>query len=209
MADLSGYTAMTEIHGDGAAVAMITKYVEMGRNSLSGESVLMERTGDQLFFISDKADDLAKTAIELKRKTEKEPNFLGIHCGLHYGPTIEQDGNFYGSVVNVTARIAGSAKDNMILCSKEFVNALSHPDEFRIVPQGINSFKNVLESVEVFELLPAIEKKIRKVYVDPVCHIRLNGTEAHISLVEDEIEYFFCSEECKKLYQEHEFEGAI
>lgn len=206
MADLSGYTAMTEIHGDHAAVEMIEKYMEMGQASLSGKSYLLERTGDQLLIVSQYADDLAKTAIELKYKTEKEPNFLGIHCGLHYGQVIERNHHLFGSVVNMTARIAGSATENKILCSKEFIGALKYPERLQLIPQGNIDFKNVLESAEIFEVLPFLEKKTKEVYVDPVCHIRLSATEVFISLIDDNGEHFFCSEECKKIFQEHDID---
>jgi adenylate cyclase len=206
MADLSGYTAMTEIHGDNAAVEMIEKYIEMGQKSLVGKSYLFERTGDQLLIVSEDADDLAKTAIELKRTTEKEPHFLGIHCGLHYGSVIEQNHHLFGSVVNMAARIAGSATQNKIFCSKEFIDVLKYAEKFQFLPQGNIDFKNVLESAEIFEMLPSVEKKAREIYVDPVCHLQLNATETRISLTEGDSEYFFCSEECKKIFQEHDID---
>ena len=209
MADLSGFTAMTEIHGDHAAVEMIEKYIEMGHKYLVGKSYLFERTGDQLLIVSEDADDLVKTAIELKRRTEKEAHFLGIHCGLHYGPVIEQNHHLFGSVVNMTARIAGSATQNKIFCSKEFIDALKCPEKLQLIPQGKNDFKNVLESSEIFEVLPLIEKKTKEIYVDPVCHIRLNAAESHISLTDGDSEYFFCSEECKKIFQEHDVDIMI
>ena len=202
MADLSGYTAMTEIHGDTAAVEMIEKYIEMGKNSLAGESYLLERTGDQLLIVSDDADDLAKTAIELKHKTEKEPNFLGIHCGLHYGSVIERNHHLFGAVVNMAARIAASATENKILCSREFIEALKYPGKLQLISQGNIDFKNILEPAEIFEVLPVVEKKTREIYIDPVCQIRLSASETSISLVYGEDEYFFCSEECRKIFQE-------
>lgn len=201
MADLTGYTAMTEIRGDNAAVEMIEKYIEMGKNSLVGKSYLLERTGDQLFIVSEDADDLAQTAIELKDKTEKQPHFLDIHCGLHYGPVIERNHHLFGSVVNIAARIAGSASQNKIFCSKEFVDALTYPEKFQLIPHGNVDFKNVLESAEIFEMRSYKEEKTGELYVDPVCHIRL--TDTHISVIDDEDKYFFCSEECKKIFQEH------
>jgi YHS domain-containing protein len=61
-----------------------------------------------------------------------------------------------------------------------------------------------LASTEIFELLPVMGKKTRNIYVDPVCHIRLNETETNISFVDDGVEYFFCSQECKKIFREHD-----
>ena len=200
MADLSGYTALTEVHGGEAAVKIIDRYVQIAKQSLRGKSKLIERAGDQLVIISDVADDLAKTAISLEQNTQSEPFFLSIHAGLHFGPVIEHNGHFFGSTINLAARIASKAKRNKVLCSQDFVNAMINPEAFKIVPQGKIKFKNITESKEVFELLPLATAENTRYHIDPVCHMHLNENELTISLLEGEEEYFFCSEDCKKIF---------
>ena len=48
MADLSGYTALTEIHGAMSAARLVTKYLELVDVSLHGTARLLERVGDQV-----------------------------------------------------------------------------------------------------------------------------------------------------------------
>jgi YHS domain-containing protein len=100
------------------------------------------------------------------------------------------------------ARIAASATENKILCSREFIEALKYPGKLQLISQGNIDFKNILEPAEIFEVLPVVEKKTREIYIDPVCQIRLSASETSISLVYGEDEYFFCSEECRKIFQE-------
>ena len=200
IADLSGYSALTDIHGAKAAVKVIERYVTIARSSLIGNSHLIERAGDQLIIISNKADDLAKTAITLEQNTEAEPHFLSIHAGLHFGSVIEHNGHYYGSTINLAARISTKAKENKILCSQDFMNALIAPCEFSFVPQGNIRFKNILESKAIYELLPKTITNT-KFQFDPVCHMHLDDHELSISLINGEEEYFFCSDECKKKYQ--------
>jgi adenylate cyclase len=209
MADLSGYTAMTEIHGDNAAMKLVEKYLLIGKKSLIGKSVIYEMTGDQLLMISDNADDLGMTAIALKRNAEKKSHFLEIHFGLHYGAVIEKKGHLFGAVVNFTSRILTCAGVSKILCSKEFIKALSHPEQFQFIPQGENSFKNILKTAELFEMLPAVGKSLPQFHIDPICHMRLTVNANMISSNYKDIEYFFCSESCKILFEEHEMEMAI
>ena len=184
------------MHGAVAAVCIINKYMEIARSSLVGESFVLERAGDQLVIVLENADDLAKTAIELERKSEHEPHFLGIHAGLHYGAVLEEEGHFFGSTINLAARIAARAKENRILCSRDFINALSQPAGFRFVPHGKVRFKNILESKEIFELVPEVEKEVSKIHVDPVCRMHLEPDETHIHYTEDGEKYFFCSPGC-------------
>lgn len=111
MADLTGYTAMTEIHGALSAATMVEKYLELAGKSMIGKSRLLERAGDQLVIVSESADDITYTALRLLEHTAAENNFLHIHAGLHYGPVLEQSGSFYGSSMNLTARIAALANE--------------------------------------------------------------------------------------------------
>jgi class 3 adenylate cyclase/YHS domain-containing protein len=209
MADLSGYTAVTEIHGDVVAMKLAEKYLYIARNSLIGKTIIHEITGDQLLMASDKADDLAMSAIALKQNAEKELRFLEIHFGLHYGPVIEKNGRLFGAVVNFTSRILGSAGVNKIICSREFIAALLHPERFRFEPQGESFFKNILNKAELFEMLPISGNKLPKFHIDPICHMRLSLKENTISSIDKETEYFFCSESCKTLFEEHRIEMAI
>jgi adenylate cyclase len=45
------------------------------------------------------------------------------HVGLHAGPVIFQDGDYYGQTVNVAARIADYARPGEVLVSQEVVEA--------------------------------------------------------------------------------------
>ena len=81
MADLTGYTAMTEVHGGRTAACVIEKFVSLVENSLVGRARFMQRVGDQVMIVSESPDDLAKTAIRLYKNSEQEPHFLPIHAG--------------------------------------------------------------------------------------------------------------------------------
>ena len=52
VADLSGYTALTEMHGSDTAADLIDKYLEIVQNSLVGASHLHERKGDEVMIVS-------------------------------------------------------------------------------------------------------------------------------------------------------------
>ena len=78
MADLSGYTALTEIHGAMSAARLVTKYLELVDISLHGTARLLERVGDQVVVVADGADDLATTAINLLSNAANEASFLRV-----------------------------------------------------------------------------------------------------------------------------------
>src|SRR5262245_25347056 len=106
MADLSGYTALTEIHGAVSAADLIDKYIEIVEGCLVGDCKLKERTGDAVMIVSASPDSLLATALMIMKYTSMEENFLQVHGGLHYGKVLRRNDSYFGSTINLTARIA-------------------------------------------------------------------------------------------------------
>jgi hypothetical protein len=50
---------------------------------------------------------------------------LAIRIGFHFGPAIEEGGDFFGDAVNTAARMAGLAKGGQVITSGPTVGALS------------------------------------------------------------------------------------
>ncbi len=106
IADLSGYTALTETHGSVSAADLIDKYIRIAEDCRVGNTRIHERTGDEIMFISDSLDSLLETALKLEANTVCEENFLLVHGGLHFGKVLKRADNYFGSAINLTSRIA-------------------------------------------------------------------------------------------------------
>ena len=103
-ADLTGYTAMTDVHGGASAFKIVNKYMELVQQSLFGSTQVMQRIGDQVVMIADVPIDLVVTAKKLITIAH-EHHFLSIHMGIHYGSILIDNGNLFGSPINVVSRI--------------------------------------------------------------------------------------------------------
>ena len=200
MADLSGYTAMTEVHGAGRAIKVVNTFTRLVEKSLFESSRLLERVGDQVVIVSEKADDLARTAVELYKITEQERHFLPVHAGLHFGPVLEQYRSFYGSTINVAARIASEAKGRSLLASFDFISALKHPKSFHYKLYGTRHFKNVLTPTKLFSIIPEVTNHAPAYYIDPVCQMQIKKGENNFNYTKDGKEYHFCSHECLSIF---------
>lgn len=190
MADLSGYTALTETHGAVAAADLIDKYMGIVESCLIGDSHLHERTGDEIMVVSSCPDFLLATAVMIGKHTSTEDNFLQVHGGLHYGKVLQRGNNYFGSAINLTSRIASKATAGSLWCSDEFVNALSDKSVFPLTSKGNQVFKNVSIEKEVFEL--CIEDR-NLVHIDPVCRMLILDTDNAVSHPIHENKYFCCS----------------
>jgi adenylate cyclase len=200
VADLSGYTALTETHGALSAADLIDKYVEIVNNSLVGESRLHERVGDEVMIVSDFPDNLLSTAVSLLRNVLQEYKFLQVHGALHYGKVLKRNNSLFGSAINVTSRIASHAKPGSFLCSGDFLNALTDKNVCLFNFLGRYNFKNVTEEKEVFEVIIGTSNKM---HVDPVCRMLLNPDEEHVSHP-SKANIFFCSVSCLEIYLKKE-----
>jgi adenylate cyclase len=200
VADLSGYTALTETHGALSAADLIDKYIEIVNNSLVGDSYLHERVGDEVLIVSDSSDNLLSTAVILLSNVLQEYKFLHIHGALHYGKVLKRNKSFFGSAVNLTSRIASQAKPGIFLCSDDFLSALTDKKACSFNSLGKYNFKNVSEEKEIFEIIAGEPTNL---HIDPVCRMLLNADEKHVSHP-SKLDIFFCSVNCLEIYLKKE-----
>ncbi|MES1222729.1 MAG: adenylate/guanylate cyclase domain-containing protein [Bacteroidota bacterium] len=196
MADLSGYTALTETHGAKSAADLIDKYIGIAEYSLGDDCFLHERTGDQVMIVSNSPDSLLKTAIKIATITSREENFLQVHGGLHYGNVLKRNGSYFGSAINMAARIAAKAEAGSIWCSREFALAVEDSEEVAVKAKGSFQFKNITGKKEIFEITIANKTQA---YIDPVCNMVLLNLQNAFQHKTEHSKYF-CSLLCREQY---------
>jgi class 3 adenylate cyclase/YHS domain-containing protein len=201
MADLSGYTAMTEVHGAHSAVSIIDKYLTIVKKSLVGSSHLHERVGDEVIIIASSAEDLAYTATFLFEHAHNENQFLPLHAGLHYGPIVKKDGDYFGTTINTASRITSVAEKGRMVCSADFINQLPEGHPYVVNGKGIHTFKNLMKPVELFEMSCCIEYLTKKYVIDPVCHMLIKTPATAQQFEHHGESYYFCSENCLEMYK--------
>lgn len=196
MADLTGYTAMTDIHGGASAFKIVNKYMELVQQSLYGRTEVVQRIGDQVVLVSEVPIDLAVTAKKLITIAH-EHHFLSIHMGIHFGSILIDNGNLFGSPINEASRIMNLATRGQILCSSAYVSELPPEADFEFVSIGKHKFKNVLSHIEIFELGTTQSNPF---HIDPVCHMLVDpANEDHVVTYQNET-FHFCSSHCMTLF---------
>jgi class 3 adenylate cyclase len=196
IADLSGYTALTETHGPATAADMIDKFLGIVENCLVGDCTLHQRVGDEVLIVSPSPDNLLTTAVMLIQKCAVEHHFLQLHGGLHYGELLKRNDHFFGSPLNLTSRIAAKASKGSFWCTREFRDQLKNPSEFTFLSKGKYHFKNVTGEIEVFELQVGNTITFD---IDPVCRMVIQKRENAIPHPTQK-NLFFCSEDCLYIY---------
>ena len=173
MADLSGFTALTEAHGSLRAADLVGRYLELVRNALAPGVRLVERVGDEVVLVAAEAAPALGTALALRRAIEREPEFPLVRAGIHGGRVVERGGEYFGTPLNVTARVTAHARAGQLLCTAPIATAARGLGGVELRALGPVRFKNVAGPVEVFEVV-ALGEAVAHAAIDPVCRMQVD-----------------------------------
>jgi len=73
-----------------------------------------------------------------------------VHASVHHGLTIARDGDYFGSAVNLTARLLDAAGRDELVATLPVVERTA--DSCRWEPLGVREIRGVAQPVEVFRL---------------------------------------------------------
>jgi len=121
--DITGYTRLTQERGDAAAAQLaeqLGRLVQRTSVKYGGRAVKWLGDGVMLHFPNPGHGVVA--ALEMVAGVA-EAGLPPAHVGLHAGPVIFQEGDYYGQTVNVAARIAEYARPGEVIVSQEVVDA--------------------------------------------------------------------------------------
>ena len=121
--DLTGYTRLTEERGDEAAAEVAARLAGLVRRTAqehAGTPVKWLGDGVMFYFRGPAAAVVA--AVEMVAVVGRQ-GLPPAHVGIHAGPVIFQEGDYFGRTVNLAARIAEYARPGEVLVSQEVVDA--------------------------------------------------------------------------------------
>jgi adenylate cyclase len=149
-ADLTGYTQLTEEHGDEVAAKvagrLATLVTDISR-SRGGRPVRWLGDGGMFHF-----PDPGPAVTAGLDMVERAPaaDLPAAHVGIHTGPVVFQDGDVYGRTVNLAARISAHAKAGQVVVSEETVRRCGDtPLSFE--PLGPVSLKGVGRPLTLYQ----------------------------------------------------------
>lgn len=121
--DITGYTRLTQEHGDEAAAdlaATLARLVQRGSVRHGGKPI--KWLGDGVMFYFRDPGPGVRAALEMVGDLA-DAGLPPAHVGLHSGPVLFQQGDYFGQTVNVSARIADYARPGEVLVSQAVADA--------------------------------------------------------------------------------------
>jgi adenylate cyclase len=121
--DITGYTRLTEEQGDAAAADLVARLAGLVRRSAQEHGgAPVKWLGDGVMFFFREPGAAALAAVEMVEVVGRR-GLPPAHVGIHAGPVIFQEGDYFGRTVNLAARIAEYARPGEVLVSQEVVDA--------------------------------------------------------------------------------------
>jgi len=196
-ADLAGYTALTEAHGDEEAAALVADFCAAVRAELPAVGGTQVKTiGDAVMLTVPDPADAISLALRITHELTGGHGAPAVRVGLHHGPAVERDGDYFGAAVNLAARVSAEASGGEVLLTAQ--TAALAPDLAGVIyePRGRQTLRNVREPVELFAALRTSEAGAGSLPSDPVCRMAVDPERAAGRLTYEDTAYFFCSLTC-------------
>jgi adenylate cyclase len=198
--DLSGFTALTEGHGDEYAVEVLERFRSQVRKTCSRRGVRIAKwLGDGAMFVGVEAQPLLSAILEIQAAPAQAFGPVTVRCGVSRGSVILLEGDDYiGHAVNVASRLCDLAGPGTVLATPGVVADL--PAWGTAARRGAAEVKGLEEPLPLVELSrqPAPPNAVE----DPVCGLPVWTTVAAARRVDRaDGEALFCSDSCLETWE--------
>lgn len=195
-ADLSGFTALTEAHGDAEAARLAGRFFRAIRDLLAEHGAIEVKTiGDAMMLCCSSAPDAVELGLRIVEEFWAHPEFPSVRVGINTGPAVESDGDWFGTAVNVAARISAAASGGEVLVSEATVDSAGELRGVALQSEGEQRFRNVSEPVLIYRAQRRGEQA-PGLPIDPVCRMAVDPERETGRLSYAGREYHFCSLRC-------------
>lgn len=199
-ADLAGYTALTEAHGDEAAADIATDFCHELNRRLPGCAEDIKMLGDACLVRAEDAGCAVDLGVALVREVGARHGFPQIRVGLHTGGAVQRGGEWFGGAINTAARVVAMAGSAEVLLTAETLAAAGPRDGVTYERVGIREARHLSRPLEIHRAVPDVAPSATEWAVDPVCHMRIDVTKRATSVTHEEAEYSFCSALCAEAF---------
>jgi adenylate cyclase len=199
-ADIAGYTALTEAHGDSDAAELAGSFCgEVSEIARASGGELIKTIGDAVMVRHTDPAEAVRIGLAAAHDVMRGHGFPAVRVGMHHGPAVARDGDWFGFTVNLAARVAGVAGGGEVLVTETVRDAAAGLDGVEFESRGEHRMRNVTAAVPLFAAVSS-DRDAQAHQVDPVCRMLIaEGREAGTLRHREEL-YCFCSLDCARQF---------
>jgi adenylate cyclase len=196
-ADLSGFTALTEAHGDDHAADLVGGFCAAVRGLLTEYQASEGKAiGDALMIRAVDAAAAIRLGLCIVHDVGAQHGFPLVRVGMHTGPAVERDGDWFGATVNLAARVSAAAAGGEVLLTEATRAAAGDVHGVELRERGRWSFRNVGGLINMYAAIRQGARSVSGLPIDPVCRMAVDPWHSAGRLTHRGVEYCFCSLGC-------------
>jgi adenylate cyclase len=119
--DLAGYTRFTEEEGEEEALSFVEGFIEAVTDTLPDDARVVKTIGDEVMVVGQDVSALVDWAVGFEQLFTERPQ---PRIGIHVGPTLYRDGDYFGREVNLASRVVARARGGEVLVTDAVVDAV-------------------------------------------------------------------------------------
>lgn len=120
---------------------------------------VLKEMGDGLLIMFKSAKKAVKCGLEIQN-TLKD---FTLRIGIHIGDVVIENGDVFGSGVNIAARVESLTPPGSICITSDVWNQINNQTGLDVESLGFKEIKGVNQPIEIYEVIPHTIKKNRKV----------------------------------------------
>jgi class 3 adenylate cyclase len=118
-ADLWGFTALTQTLTPAELSMLLNEFSATVSDVVHANGGrVVKFIGDEVMWVSSTPEQLATAAVDLVNHPKAGEAGLDVRAGLGYGQALAINGDYFGTIVNLAARLVAAAAPGQILASQ-------------------------------------------------------------------------------------------
>lgn len=169
-ADIAGFTALTEAHGDEEAAKLVADFSDAVEAELPAYGASQVKTiGDALMLRIPEPERAVTLGLRIANDVMSGHGAPAVRVGMHHGTAIERDSDYIGGAVNLAARVSAAATGGEVLLTAQTAALAPVVEAVLYESRGRQTLRNVREPVELVAAVRQGQTADDRLAVDPVC----------------------------------------
>lgn len=149
-ADIAGFTALAEVHGDEVAADIAIGFCRSVNRLLPSDAEDLKMLGDACLLRVGNAADAVLFGLRLTSEIAPRHGFPEVRVGMNTGTAVRRGSEWFGAAINVAARVAGLAGPGEVLLTAATREHAGTPNGVILESRGAQELRHVAAPVQVF-----------------------------------------------------------
>ncbi len=149
-ADLVGFTVLGEAVSPEDLEQLSQRLADLTRDVTVAPARFIKTIGDEVMLVGPEPVPMLDTVMKLVEATEGDESFPQLRVGVATGMAVSRAGDWFGSPVNLAARVTGAARPGSVLVSEATREAIGDDAGFTWSFAGARHLKGIQSDVKLY-----------------------------------------------------------